>query len=138
MIQSLKIVLLIGLVIPFPACQSSSDKKKTDQYPTLEYSEIEALKIRLPYVYTCGNSKQLMVYGSNHTSDPKDPQVADIEKKITGFKPDLILYEGDGISTGKTKEATVSEYFEMGLVLYLADSLKIRAMNIEPPTKQKY
>jgi hypothetical protein len=138
MTQSLKIFSFILLVTVLSSCRYSVDKENLTKYPTLEYSDIERLQIRLPYIYKYGNKKQLVVYGSNHTTNPRDSQIADIENKILNFKPDLILYEGDGILTEKTKDATIAQYFEMGLVLYLADSLKINAKNIEPLTKNKY
>ncbi|MBK6544382.1 MAG: hypothetical protein IPG12_03780 [Saprospiraceae bacterium] len=122
----------------FLSCQHSVDKGDLTKYPTLEYRDLEGLEIRLPYIYKYGDKKQLIVYGSNHTTNPRDSQIVDIENKIINFKPDLILYEGDGISIEKTKDATIAEYFEMGWVMYLADSLKINVKNIEPLTKNKY
>jgi hypothetical protein len=121
------------IIIFFLSCNKLSSLK----FQTLEYSELEKLDIQLPFVKQYGKEKQLLVYGSYHTSDPTDSEVVNIEQTFLNFNPDLLLYEGDGISFGKTKRESL-EYFEMGLVLYLADSLKIKAINIEPNSKDKY
>ncbi|MBL4657084.1 MAG: hypothetical protein JKX73_03730 [Flavobacteriales bacterium] len=105
----------------------------------LDYSELEKPDIRLPHTYEYSNdSKSIFVYGSYHTSDPRDSIIADIESTIANFKPDLILYEGDGISFENTKEKSIEYYFEMGLVRYLCNEKRIPDMNLEPPTKDKY
>jgi hypothetical protein len=111
--------------------------QKHTAYPVRSYSELEKLNIPLPYIRYYGKDSSLLVYGSNHTTDYNDPQIADIEAKISRFKPTLILYEGDGIETASNKIEAIT-YFEMGLVKYLADSVKIHCLNIEPPTKAKY
>src|ERR1043165_4022485 len=113
-----RIIFLFILTVAVSGCKSPEEKNSSAKYPTLEYADIGKLNIRLPYVYECGDKRRLLVYGSNHTANPADPQIADIERRIIEFKPDLVLYEGDGISTAKTKGATVSEYFELGLVMY--------------------
>lgn len=136
--NSVKVIgwcLVVTLVL---SCGKSVEKDFTNPYPTLEYADIEKLGIKIPYLYTCGSSRQLMVYGSNHTANPSDPQIMDIENNLLAFKPDLILYEGDGIATEPTKATTIETYFEMGFVVYLADSLQIKAKNIEPDTKAKF
>jgi hypothetical protein len=129
--------LMVSAIAVF-GCRHSDEKEPSNKYQTLEYADIGKLNIKLPYVYECGDRRKLLVYGSNHTMNPRDPQVTDIEKRMMEFKPDLVLYEGDGIATAKTKSSSVSEYFELGLVKYLADSLGIKTRNIEPPTKDKY
>lgn len=108
------------------------------KFPTLKYSEIAKLNIVLPYIKYYGIDSSLLVYGSNHTNNYNDLQVKQIYNLICSFKPTVVLYEGDGITTGKTQKETVEEYFEMGLSKYLADSLKILAVNIEPKTQDKY
>ncbi len=92
----------------------------------------------MPFVTYYGKDGRLIVFGSNHTNDYKDPQIKMIRDLICSSKPSVVLYEGDGIATEKTQEETVGTYFEMGLAKYIADSLKIHAANIEPKTEEKY
>ncbi len=107
-------------------------------FPTLEYYDIQKLNISLPYIKYYSIDSSLLVFGSNHTTNFQDPQVRQIYNLINSYKPTIVLYEGDGISTGKSQKETVETYFEIGLAKYLADSLSIRAINIEPNTKDKY
>jgi hypothetical protein len=126
-------ILLLLLLL-----STCSQAQKQSIYPVRSYSELEKLNIPLPYIHYYGKDSSLLVYGSNHTNNYSDPQIADIQNQILHFKPTLILYEGDGIETTPNKQETVATYFEMGLVKYLADSVKIHCLNIEPPTKAKY
>lgn len=106
-------------------------------FPTREYSELANLNRPLPDVKMYGK-RSLLVYGSNHTTNYFDPQIRQIRDSILSFRPTVILYEGDGIATEKTPKETVETYFEMGYAKYLADSLGIKAVNIEPPTQGKF
>ncbi|MFL9833383.1 hypothetical protein [Chryseobacterium terrae] len=105
-------------------------------FPTLQYTSISSMNIELPYIKWYG--KYLLVYGSNHTLNFNDPQVKQIDSLIVAYKPTVVLYEGDGIATTKTKKETVETYFEMGLAKYIADSLNIKTINIEPNTQDKF
>jgi hypothetical protein len=125
-------------VIPLLLLVNLSCRAQQKPFPVRLYSELEKLNISLPYIKYYGKDSSLLVYGSNHTTDYNDPQIADIQARISHFKPTLILYEGDGIATANNKVETVTNYFEMGLVKYLADSARIHCLNIEPPTKAKY
>lgn len=112
--------------------------QSTTKLPTLKYSNIQELNIALPYIKYYGKDSTLLVFGSNHTNDHKNPQIKQIYNIISSYKPTVVLYEGDGIAIGKTQKETVETYFEMGLVKYLSDSIKIPAVNIEPRTQDKY
>lgn len=107
-------------------------------FPVLPYSELESTNIILPFIKYYGNDSTLLVYGSNHTNDWENPQINDIINRVQNFNPDVLMYEGDGISTEINLKQTVETYFESGLVKYLADSLQIESINIEPPSREKY
>lgn len=107
-------------------------------FPTLPYDSIQCKNIELPYIKYYGKDSSLLVFGSNHTNDFSDPQIKQIQQLIQSYQPTVLLYEGDGIGTEKTQKETVETYFEMGLVKYLADSLAIKSVNLEPNTKLKF
>jgi hypothetical protein len=111
---------------------------QTEEFITLKYSELQKLSIELPYIRFYGEDSTLLVFGSNHTNNFHDPQVNMICSLIYSFKPTVVLYEGDGIASENTKKETIENYFEMGLTKYLADSLNILSVNIEPRTQDKY
>lgn len=142
--QLLTILLITFVIACSPTTNESTNRNNLNEgtstdYKVLDYSELEKLDIRLPYTYEYSNdSKSIFVYGSYHTSDPRDSIIEDIESTISNFKPDLVLYEGDGISFENTKEKSIEYYFEMGLVRYLCNETRIPDMNLEPPAKDKY
>ncbi len=49
-----------------------------------------------PYIlaFDVRDGGSLLYYGASHTSDPKDPQVADISTRWKAFNPTVALYEG--------------------------------------------
>lgn len=52
-------------------------------------------RIGKPYVVELnGGRGALLAYGSRHTQDPRDPQMADIERRWNEFRPTVALYEG--------------------------------------------
>jgi len=130
--RTIVLLLLTGLLA------ANLHARAQPKYPVRKYSDLQRLNIKLPYVRYYGKDCNLVVYGSNHTTDYYDPQVSDIQEKLCAARPSVVLYEGDGIATGNSMRATVAEYFEMGQVKYIADSLKIPTVNIEPPTAAKY
>jgi len=134
-------MLALGTVLACnsPKKDSSMNEIEQKEYDVLEYSELEKLNIPLPYKYQYSNgNKSVFVYGSYHTSNPNDSAIMDIESNLLAFKPDLVMYEGDGISFEDTKEKSIEYYFEMGLVRYLSHHNGITDFNIEPPTREKY
>jgi hypothetical protein len=70
-----------------------------------------------PYVYRAGD---VMVFGSVHTKDPADPQLADIEDAWNRFDPTVALVEGRLGFLFPGLMDPVEEYGEMGWVNRLA------------------
>lgn len=59
-----------------------------------EHDAVRAMN-REPYVLELQNRNGAVVfYGARHTSDPKDPQQLDIERRWNAFNPTVALYEG--------------------------------------------
>ncbi|MSN86969.1 hypothetical protein D1Y78_08185 [Riemerella anatipestifer] len=105
-------------------------------FPTLPYNSIKSKNIELPYIKFYGKDSTLLVFGSNHTNDFYNPQIKQIKEIIQSYQPTVILYEGDGIATENNQKETVESFFEMGLAKYLADSLSVKSINIEPNTEK--
>lgn len=114
-------LLLISILL-LAACNS--------QYKTLRYS---ASKQQLPFVQEYTNEqKAVLVFGSYHTNDTTDKELTEIEQQFTKFKPELVLYEGDNIGLEKRKNDNIINYYEMGLVRWLAKQQNIPDLNLEP------
>ncbi len=108
-------------------------------YHMIDYSRLEELDIQLPYVYEySNNTKSILVFGSYHTSNPKDKVINNIESRFNLFEPDIVLYEGDGISFESTADKSIHYYFEMGFVRYLCNKKQLLDMNLEPSSSSKY
>jgi hypothetical protein len=76
---------------------------------------------------------ELLYYGARHTSSPSDPQIAEIERLWTEFRPTLAFSEGGVRPAAPTIEQAVRRYGEPGLVRVLADRDHVRIRSIEPP-----
>ena len=105
---------------------------RNSKYKTLPYS---ASKTKLPFVKEYKRTdKSVLVFGSYHTNDSTDAEIAAIEQKLNEFNPDIILYEGDHIDIEDTRNKSIGYYYEMGLVRWLAKEQNIPDLNLEPPT----
>src|SRR5690242_10854398 len=59
-----------------------------------EYGEVIDEHAR-PYVYKVdGDKGAVLMYGAEHTRDPQDPQIPDIEREWNEFDPTVALVEG--------------------------------------------
>ena len=79
---------------------------------------------------------KLFYYGSSHTYNPNDPMLKDIEKQFTGFRPDIVFWEGGNPNKKnelpKLLETIVREKGEAGFVRYLARENAIPDKTLEP------
>jgi hypothetical protein len=83
-----------------------------------------------PYVYRAGD---VFVYGSVHTEDPGDPQLADIETAWRDFGPTVALVEGRLGFLFPGLMDPVEEYGEMGRVNALAKRDDVTTYTWEVP-----
>jgi len=141
-ILSIFTFLLFSIQIPNNKLYSTVDEvheSNSIYYHMIDYSRLEDLNIQLPYVYEYSNdTKSILVFGSYHTSNPKDKLINNIESRFNLFEPDIVLYEGDGISFESTADMSIRYYFEMGFVRYLCNEKQIIDTNLEPSSSSKY
>jgi hypothetical protein len=83
-----------------------------------------------PYVYRAGD---VFVYGSVHSQDPDDPQMADIETAWREFRPTVALLEGRLGFLVPGFMDPVEEYGEMGRVNALAKRDDVTTYTWEMP-----
>jgi hypothetical protein len=83
-----------------------------------------------PYVFQAGD---VFVFGSVHTSDPDDPQLAEIERRWREFKPTVALVEGRLGFLVPGLMDPVEEYGEMGWVNALAKAGDVTTYSWEVP-----
>jgi len=75
---------------------------------------------------------QLTYFGAQHSTDPADPQFAEIEKAWDRLKPAVAFYEGPNRPIAATQSETIKQAGESGFVRFLAARDGIPAVSLEP------
>lgn len=99
----------------------------------LSYKQYASIQHKSPYVlqFKVGTG-ELLFYGAEHTGDPTDPQIADIEQRWGAFHPTVAYNEGgDPPTLGNGAEA-VKQYAEPGFLRYLAGRDQVPVATFEP------
>jgi hypothetical protein len=89
---------------------------------------------RRPYVYVVKSKNQgsVLVYGAEHTKNPDNKQIKDIEEQWKEFKPSIALVEGRLGFLIKPFMNPVKVYGESGWVVNLAKRDNIKFYSWEP------
>lgn len=118
------------------SCDNSKENKITPSI--LDFKQIENIEQNAPYILdlTC-DKKHLIVYGTNHTFDPRDTIFFDIEKKFNNLKPTLSLNEGGDWEIFSTKDSTIQESGEAGFLRFISKQGAIQCFSFEPPLKEE-
>ena len=100
----------------------------------LSWSAYSKLDLRWPYILRLDHHRggTLLYYGANHTSDPSDPQIAEIESLWIEFQPDLAFNEGGDPPTEEDRNVAIRKYGEPGLIRYLAARNHVPVRSLEP------
>ena len=77
-------------------------------------------------------SGALFYYGVAHTSDPANPQIAEIQRFWHAFRPTFAFNEGGAPPVLDTVEETVGRYGESALVRWLARRDGVPVETFEP------
>jgi hypothetical protein len=94
-----------------------------------EYGEFANTHPR-PFIIS---SDDYLIFGSEHTDNPDDPQIKLIEEKWNEFKPSVVLVEGRLGFLIPGLMNPVKNYWEMGKVKELADEKKIDIYSWDTP-----
>ena len=99
----------------------------------LTYKQYASIRHKSPYIleFKTG-SGALLFYGAEHTGDPKDPQIADIERRWVAFHPTAAYNEGGDPPTLGDRDDAVHQYAEPGLLRFLAGRDKVPVATFEP------
>jgi len=108
--------------------------------PLMSYADYPEAVHPVPYVLSherAGSRGALLYYGSRHTYDPADPQVAEIQSLWESFRPTLALNEG-GSPPAATSVAAAMKFGEAGLVRYLAQRDGVPVESLEPSVQVEF
>lgn len=113
-------------------------KSKQPSAPTgiMSFEEYVKKPHPVPYILKLSSSKgRLLYFGTKHTYDPNDPEIAHMEKLWLKLKPDVAFFEGaDPENTPavvKTREEIIRGG-EPSLVLFLAARDRVPVKTLEP------
>jgi hypothetical protein len=90
-------------------------------------------------VLTSGTG-QLAYIGARHSSDPTDPQFAEIEKQWNAQRPQIAFYEGPNRPVPKDRTEAIQQTGESGFVRWLAarDGVQLGRLEPEPKDETNY
>src|SRR6266478_2078831 len=87
----------------------------------MTWKQYSRLRSKWPYVIRINRPKaRLLYYGAAHTYKPDDPQLAEIEKLWTDFRPDIAFNEGGNPPVEQVRDEAIKKYGEPGLIRFLA------------------
>lgn len=81
---------------------------------------------------TSSSKARLYIFGARHSSDPADPQFIEIEKAWKEVKPTIAFYEGPNRPLAATRDETIKQSGESGLIRFLATRDGIPFVTLEP------
>lgn len=122
------LILLASLVAAPAAADSCSDR-------LVPYSTAIA-KPEYQLTLTTGTG-QLNYIGARHSSDPLDPQFAEIEKQWNAQRPDIAFYEGPNRPVPKDRNEVIQQTGESGFVRWLAARDGVPLGRLEPDPKEE-
>jgi hypothetical protein len=99
----------------------------------MSWEEYRTRSVQWPYILQFDPPRgTLLYYGARHTNVPADPQVQEIERLWTAFKPSMVFNEGGSPPVEETRDLAVERYGEAGLVRFLAARDDIPVASLDP------
>src|SRR5262245_47349725 len=100
----------------------------------LSFDEYAAIRQATPYVVEVANDeRRLLLFGSQHSSDPVDPMFDQIERSFARLQPVFALHEGTPPAVEPDREIAIRRHGEAGLVRYLAARAGIGTASMDIP-----
>ncbi len=122
-----------GWLLLMLSCTVIATGQNSDQR-ILSYKQYGAIEHQNPYILEFKTAPgMLLLYGAEHTVDPKNPQVADIENRWAAFQPTVAYNEGGNPPTFEDFREAVQTFGEAGLVRSLAGRDQVPVATFEPP-----
>jgi len=107
---------------------------QTAEKSILSYKQYRAIEHQNPYIVQFkSDSGMLLFYGAEHTVDPQNGQVADIQERWAAFQPTVAYNEGGNPPAYEDSRQAVQAYGEAGLVRFLAARDEVPVATFEPP-----
>lgn len=118
---------LLALLLALPGCVSRQP------VAIMSWSEYQTRSVQWPYILQFDPPRgALLYYGARHTNAPSDPQVQEIERLWTTFKPTVAFNEGGSPPVEETRDLAVERFGEAGLIRFLAARDDIPVASLDP------
>ena len=122
-----KPAFLLALLLVLPGCASRRPAA------IMSWAEYQTRSVQWPYILQFDLPRgALLYYGARHTNAPAHPQVKEIERLWTAFKPTMAYNEGGSPPVEQTSDLAVERYGEAGLVRFLAARDDIPVASLDP------
>jgi hypothetical protein len=104
----------------------------------LSFAEYAAIRHPTPYVVDVANGRtRLLLFGSQHSSDPSLPMFDQIEAAFTALAPLFALHEGTPPALEMDREIAIRRHGEAGLVRHLAARAGIETASMDIPLAEE-
>src|SRR5690349_5775699 len=121
------------LIFSFIALTSSVLAQAGDEPEIMGYKEYGTIRHERPFILKFSSGKgSLLYFGIGHVYDPKDAQIARLEKEFLEFRPTLLLNESGTPPVAETAEQAIEKYGEPGLMSFLAKKHNIPIKSLDP------
>ena len=133
-------ILAVTFII---SCKGSGNNKKQtekEEIPhILSFTELEKKDYKLPYILDLQKAnKHLIVYGCEHTFNPEDSMLVDIENRFLNLQPDFAFNEGGDWPIYDVRDETVRKSGEQGFLRFICNKNNIPVRSFEPAPKKEY
>lgn len=99
----------------------------------MSFKQYAQVRHPVPYILSCERGRGgLLYFGAKHCFDPADPQMAEIERLWSEFRPTRALNEGWDPPVAATRDEAITRYGEPGLLRWLAHRDGVPIDNLEP------
>lgn len=100
----------------------------------MSWEEFAGFAVREPYVLSLqSGTGRLLYYGTGHTTEPRNPQLSELEKRWEKFRPTLVFGEGGVWPLERSRNEAVIRHGEQGLSRWLAARNGVLIRSLEPP-----
>jgi hypothetical protein len=104
----------------------------------LSFAEYAALRHATPYVVDVRRGRsRLLLFGTQHSSDPQHPMFAQIEAAFADLAPAFALHEGTPPAIERAREIAIRRHGEAGLVRHLAARAGIATASMDIPLAEE-
>jgi hypothetical protein len=104
----------------------------------LSFDQYAALRHPTPYVVdVAGRGARLLLFGSQHSSDPALPMFDQIEAAFRDLAPAFALHEGTPPHPERDREVAIRRHGEAGLIRHLAVRAGIETASMDIPLPEE-